>query len=306
MSGTGHFDSTHALLEKAKSSPAIPTALVNPDSLLSLEGARLAFEHELIVPVFVGDLPVIRDRCAEIDWDISCFHAEHAQDPARAAEISVGLARSGEVASLMKGNLHTDTLIRAVLDRKSGLRTSRLLSHIFHMTWPGMQTSLCITDAVINILPSVKHKIEIVENAVTLLHALGNPKPRIALLSGTEVSTPVMPSSVDAATIAALVGAENRTDVAVDGPFAFDVAVSASAAKEKGIDSCVAGSADVIVVPNIETGNALFKQMVHFMNATAAGVVLGATVPIILTSRSDSPNSRLASAALATIVSRKE
>ena len=204
----------------------------------------------------------------------------------------------------MKGHLHTGTLMRAVLNREKGLRTEHCLSHVFHMTLPGGDMPLCITDAAINVLPNIEQKLHIARNAIELLHALGNSNPKVALLSGSEVVTPSMPSSVEAAEIAKRASSIGWDDAIVDGPLAFDLAVSPQAAAAKGITSPVAGEADVILVPNLETGNALFKLMVHFMSATAAGIVLGAKVPLVLTSRADPAAAGLASAALAAIVSQ--
>lgn len=295
-----------SLLTRAQHHPRVSTAVVGAAGKLPLESARLAQQNGLIEPVLVGDPNAISACAKEIGWEISALRIVAAGDEVEAAATAVSLARSGEVQSLMKGDLHTDHLLRAVLNRDTGLRTDRRLSHVFHMTLPGSDEALCITDGAINVAPSLQDKINIALNAIDLLHALGNAEPRIALLSATEQETATMPSSVDAAELVRRAAAGEIPGALVDGPFAFDNAVSVEAARVKGITSPVAGHADVLLVPNIETGNALFKQMVYFMSAAAAGIVLGATVPITLTSRADPPAARLASAALAAIYANRK
>ncbi len=290
------------LIDQAKQLTAAPTAIVNAGARLPMESAQQAAEKGLIEPVLVGDVNDIQAIAKEINWDISSLRIVSADGEVAAAEASVSLARNGEVTSLMKGNLHTDNLLRAVINRDTGLRTGRRLSHIFHMTVPGSDSSICITDAAINVLPSIDIKLDIARNATTVLHALGNKSPKIAVLSATEVPTASVPSSMEAEEITKEAANGAIPGAIVDGPLAFDNAVSVEAAKVKGIDSPVAGSADVLLVPNIEAGNVLFKQMVYFMSAAAAGIVMGAKVPIVLTSRADPVPARLASAALASIV----
>jgi len=192
-----------------------------------------------------------------------------------------------------------------VLDKTHGLRTQRRLSHIFHMSVPQSKQVIYITDAVINVLPSVETKMDIVRNAVAVAHALGNPMPKVAILSATEQVTSAMPSSENAAEITRLTKNGEIKGALIYGPLAFDLAVSSKAAKIKGIDNEVAGNADIIVVPNIETGNAMLKQMVYFMSAAGAGIVMGARVPIVLTSRADCVAARLASTAVASIVANQ-
>ncbi|MGH1543419.1 MAG: bifunctional enoyl-CoA hydratase/phosphate acetyltransferase [Arenicella sp.] len=289
------------LLEKAEQLPSIPTAIVNAGARLPLQSTRLATEKGLIIPTLVGNPEQIKTVAQEINWDISDLRIVAAEGEVEAAQTSVALARNGEVASLMKGNLHTDHLLRAVINKETGLRTGSRLSHVFHMTLPGSDKAMCITDAAINVAPNVDIKLDIARNAVSLLHSLGNKNPNIAVLSATEVPTEAVPSSMDAATITKEAANGAVPGATVDGPFAFDNAVSPEAAKIKGINSPVAGNADVLLVPNIETGNALFKQMVYFMSAAAAGVVMGAKVPIVLTSRADPAAARLAATALASI-----
>jgi len=193
--------------------------------------------------------------------------------------------------------------MRAVFNRDTGLRVGRRISHVFHMTIPERTGSLLITDAAVNVSPDVATKLDIIRNAVDVLHALGNTKPKVAILSATEQANESVPSSIAAAEVSRLAG-DQISDALIDGPLAFDNAMSPEAAAIKGIDSPVAGQADMLLVPNIETGNALYKSMVFLMSATAAGIVVGARVPVILTSRADAPEARLASAALAAIVSQ--
>jgi phosphotransacetylase len=266
-----------------------------------MTSAKLATEHNLIEPTLVGDAGAINSIATAINWDIGKFTVVDAGSETKAAKLSVSLARSGEVSALMKGHIHSETLMQEALQRKQGIRLKRRPSHAFYMTVPGNEQGICITDAVINILPRVKQKIEIARNVIELMHALGNPKPRVAMISGTEVSTPEMPSSMDAAEVvkAAESGALPGAEIA--GPMALDVAISEQAATIKGVNNAVAGKADVLLVPNLEAGNILFKQMVYSMSATAAGLVLGMKVPIMLTSRADPPEARLASAALASV-----
>ncbi|MEH6473132.1 MAG: bifunctional enoyl-CoA hydratase/phosphate acetyltransferase [Halopseudomonas sp.] len=286
------------LLEKAKALPAIPTVIANAVNEVTLTSAKLAAEAGLISPILVGNIAQITDAAAKLEWDLNGIPLVDAEDETQAAQRAVELVIQGEAASLMKGHLHTDTLLRAVI---GSLRTASRLSHVFHMTLPGSDKALCITDAVINVAPTVIDKIHIAQNAINLMHALGNPKPHMAILSGTEEVSRSMQSSVDAAELTKLAKMGALRGAIVDGPLAFDNAVSLEAANIKGIDSPVAGNADILLVPNLESGNFLFKQMVYFMSATAAGIILGAKVPIILTSRADPPEARVASCALASI-----
>ena len=300
MLSTAPFEVPGYLLEKALALPTPAMAVAGAANPLALESARRAADEGLADPVLVGEGDAIAALASRMGWDISGIRVVDAADEAAAAEAAVALASGGEVTALMKGHVHTDALMRAVLKREAGLRTDRRISHIFHMTVPGHDQVLHITDAAINVQPTVDDKVHILRNVVDLAHALGNAEPRVAVLSGAETVNPAMPSSVDAAEVVARAG-----DVAgamVDGPLAFDNAVSPEAARIKGIDSPVAGRADVLLVPNLEAGNFLFKQMVYFMSATAAGIVMGARVPIVLTSRADPPEARLAATAIAAIV----
>lgn len=289
------------LLEKASALPPAATAVVGAGSPVALESCRMAMDMGLIEPILIGDPAKTRSVAQDIGWDISALRLIGSSDEQHAARTAAALARNGEVNSLMKGDIRTDELLKAVIDKASGLTGDTRLSHVFHMTLPGSDQALCITDAVINVLPNVAIKLDIARNVTTLMQALGNVEPKIALLSATEVASDAMPSSREAEEVAKQAALGAVPGAQVDGPFAFDNAVSPKAAKLKGVAGPVAGNADVLLVPNIETGNALFKQMVYFMSAAAAGLVLGARVPIILTSRADPVQARIAAAALSAI-----
>ena len=296
------FEVPPYLLDRIESMDRVRMAIAGADHPIALKSARQGADAGLIDPVLVGDADIIRAAARDIDWDITSFAIVDAIGEEKAPAAAVALAKSGEVTSLMKGHLHTDALMKAVVNREHGLRTSRRLSHIFHMTVPDNDRVLMITDGAVNVQPDTDTKIDITNNAVEMAHALGNPKPRVALLSGTESVLPAMPSSVDAAKVVKRANAGEVKNAIVDGPFAFDNALSTKAAALKGMDGPVAGQADILVVPNIETGNGLFKMMVYFMSGLAAGVVMGAVVPIVLTSRADPPEARFAATAIAAIV----
>lgn len=293
-----------SLLSLAAPLPRATTAIVNAGSPVVMNSVKIAVDENLVTPVFVGNKANILAIAKKMSWNISDFRIVQAVDEGTSAQAAVALARGNEVASLMKGNIHTDQLLKAVVNTELGLRTGVRLSHVFHMTVPNSDATICITDAVVNVQPSVAIKLDIARNATKLMHAIGYHEPKIAVLSATEAVTPAMPSSVEAAQVVAAADAGEVEGAMVGGPFAFDNAVSPSAARLKKINHPVAGNADVLLVPNIETGNALFKQMVYFMGAAAAGVVLGAKVPIILTSRADPAAARLAAIALASIYAK--
>ncbi len=301
MLSTRPFECPPTLLEKARQKPAVVTSVANAGSALALESARLATDAGLIDPILIGAKDDIAEIADDIEWDIGGLQVVDAEDEGDAAAKAAKLAGDGEAGALMKGHVHTDVFMSAILDRASGLRTGQRLTHVFNMTVPGNDKTLLITDAAVNIAPDLETKFEAMRNAVALAQALGIDQPRVAILSGSEEPSERMPSSVDAAVLAerAVLG---LPEALVHGPLAFDNAVSPEAARVKGIDHPVAGNADILLVPNIETGNALFKMMVYFMSACAAGIVMGAKVPAILTSRADPPEARLASAAIAAIL----
>ena len=301
MLSSAPFECPAVLLAQAQRHLPLKTAIVSAETETAMTSAKLATEHKLIEPTLVGDSSIINSIATTINWDIRKLAVVDAGSGIKAAKLSVDLARSGEVSALMKGHIHSETLMQEALQRKRGIRLKRRPSHAFYMTVPGHKHGICITDAVINVLPRVKQKIEIARSVIELMHALGNPKPRVALISGTEISTPGMPSSMDAVEVVKAVENGALAGAEIAGPMALDVAISEQAATTKGVNNAVAGKADVLLMPNLEAGNILFKQMVYSMSATAAGLVLGMQVPIMLTSRADPPVARLASAALASV-----
>ena len=289
-----------ALLERASGKVAAVTAVVGADHVLALESVRQAQQAGLITPILIGSRAGIEAAAQEIDWDVSGFEVIEAEGETAAAEAGAQLASSGAVAMIMKGHVHSDTFMRPLLAKDGGIRGEGRLSHVFHMTVPGSNQSVMLTDCALNVAPNVKTRIAIVENVVTLAHKLDIKNPRVALLAASESVSTAMPVTGECREIAEHFESA-RLSAEVFGPLAFDNVVSTDAAKMKGIDHPVAGRADVVVVPNIETGNALFKMMVYFMSACAAGIVLGGKVPILLTSRADPPQARLASVALGAI-----
>jgi len=296
------FEFPAYLRDLAGARPPVAMAVAGAGHPLVMDSARRAAEAGFAKPILVGDRDAIVRLAHDMGWDISALRTVAAGDERQACETAAALARGGEAAVIMKGHVHTDALMRAVLARDAGLRTDRRVSHVFHMTVPGRDRVLHITDAAVNVQPGIAEKLDIVRNAVDLAHRLGAARPNVAMLSGAETVNPSMPSSVEAAEVVKAAANGGVSGAIVDGPFGFDNAVSPEAARIKGIDSPVAGAADILVVPNLEAGNFLFKQMVYFMSATAAGIVMGAKVPIVLTSRADPPEARLAAAAIAAVV----
>ena len=294
-------DGYNRLIEAASGHP-VATAVAHPCSAAALAAAVEAAEAGLIVPILVGPEARIRQAAEEAGKDISAFRIVPSIHSHESAAKAVELVRSGEARLLMKGSLHTDELMGAIVSRATGLRTERRISHAYVMDVPGHPNPLIITDAAINIAPTLEDKADIIRNAIDLAHVLGQPEPKVAILSAVETVTPSMPSTLDAAALCKMADRGQITGGLLDGPLAFDNAVSEAAAREKGIVSPVAGRADILVVPNIEAGNMLAKQLTFLGGADAAGVVLGARVPIILTSRADSLRTRLASCAVAVLL----
>ncbi len=289
------------LIARANELPAIPTVVVHPCDRTSLEGALDAAEAGLIVPVLVGPERRIRSVAEEHGFDVSPFEivdAEHSHD---SAARGLALLREARGEILMKGSLHTDELMGAVVRKDSGLRTERRISHVFAMDVATYPKPLFITDAAVNIFPDLRTKMDIVQNAIDFLRALGSEQPRVAILSAVETVTPTIPSTVEAAALCKMADRGQITGGLLDGPLALDNAISPEAARIKGIDSPVAGQADVLVVPDLEAGNMLAKNLSFLADALAAGIVLGARVPIILTSRADSVQTRMASCAVGAI-----
>lgn len=301
MLAQGQVQCPPRLLAAAQKLVPLRTGVVNAVSRPVMESARDAAQAGVIEPVLIGAEGRVRALADEIAWDISDFDLVDTDSEAEAAALAADAARRGAVGAVMKGHIHTDVYMRALLKREAELRTGRRLSHVFHMSVPDSDRALLISDAALNTHPDFDTKKAITANAVLLARAIGLERPRVALLSATEEANEAVPSSIEAGELAKWAAAGGVADADVFGPLAFDLAVSPDAAQLKGVDSPVAGRADLVVVPDIVSGNALFKMMVYFMGACAAGLVLGAKIPILLTSRADPPAARLASAALAAI-----
>ncbi|WP_297773015.1 bifunctional enoyl-CoA hydratase/phosphate acetyltransferase [uncultured Roseovarius sp.] len=293
-----HFE---ALLRKAEPLAALVTAVICPEDPNSLGGALLARAHTLIEPILIGDPVRIAATAKAMGADLSGIEVVPETGPDAAARRAVALVHEGRAGALMKGHLHTDTLLRAVLDKTIGLRAGRRLTHVFVMDVPGLAHPLMVTDAAINIAPDLRTKVDIVQNAIDLGLSLGIAQPLVGVLSAVETVNPDMPSSMDAALLSKMAERGQITGGLVDGPLAMDNAVDIAAARTKGITSPVAGRADVLVVPNLDAGNMLAKQLTYLSHAEAAGLVLGARVPIILNSRADDDMARLASCAVAAL-----
>lgn len=289
------------LIEATRRIDALRTAVVHPCDDLSLTGALDAMSQGLIEAVLVGPESKIRRTAEGIGRALDGIEIVDAPHSHAAAVLAVALARSGKVSALMKGALHTDELMAAVVDAASGLRTERRMSHVFALDVPTYPKPLLLTDAAINIDPDLLDKRDIVQNAVDLAHALGIAVPKVAVLSAVETVYPKIRSTVEAAALCKMVDRGQITGAFVDGPLAFDNAISRASAAVKHLVSPVAGDADILIVPDLESGNMLVKQLVYLAGAEAAGIVLGARVPIVLTSRSDDVLSRLASCALAVL-----
>ncbi len=286
------------LASKSSMAP-LKTAIVHPVDALSLQGAIESAQAGLIIPILVGPKDKIQAAAKENNLDISSYKLIPTLHSLEAAEKAVALARSGEVEALMKGKIHTDELMHAVIDKDKGLRTARRMSHIFAMDVPNYFKPLFITDAAINLFPHLTEKVDIVQNAIDLFQALGMGTPKVAIVSAVETVNEKIPSTLDACALCKMAERGEITGGILDGPLAFDNAISVESAKVKGIISEVAGDADIIVVPDVESGNMLYKQMTYLSGAEAAGIVIGATVPIILTSRGSDTLSRQASCAMA-------
>jgi len=294
------------LLSAAAAAPRVRTAVVHPVDTVSLLGAVEAGHAGLIEPVLVGPEARIRRAAAEAGVDLADLRIVSTAHSQAAAEAAVAMARAGDVGALMKGALHTDELMHAVVAKGSGLRTGRRMSHVFAMDVPTYPRPLFITDAAVNVYPTLEDKRDIVQNAIDLAHALGIPAPRVAILSALETVYPKIASTIEAAALCKMAERGQIGGAVVDGPMAFDLAVSEDAAAAKGFVSPVAGRADILVVPDLESGNMLAKQLEYLAEAQVAGIVLGARVPIILTSRADGPLARLASCALAVLLAHHQ
>jgi phosphate acetyltransferase len=295
-------DRYDAFIKEAQSLPALRTAIVHPCSVETIKAAIEARDKGMIDPVLIGPEAKIRAAAelAEVSLEgITIVAVEHSH---AAAARAVEMGAAGKVAALMKGSLETDELLAAVVSATSGLRTGRRISHVYAMDVPAYPKPLFITDAAVNVTPTLEQKRDICQNAIDLLHLLGIEQPRVAVLAAVETVNPRMPTTLDAAALTVMALRGQIRGALVDGPLAFDNAISFAAAKTKGIVSAVAGQADILLTPDLEAGNMLAKQLVYFGGADAAGLVLGARLPIIMTSRADSLRVRLASVALARIV----
>ena len=302
VSHPADFHVFYQFLERCKNLPAIATAVCWPLSEVALRGATEAAQAGLIKATLVGPTVAIDALAKKTRLDITGYPIVDAATEEQAAQISVAMCRSGQSQALMKGSLHTDELMRVVMARDTGLRTSRRMSHVFVMDTPAYPRTLLITDAAINIEPELEDKVHIVQNAIELAHALGIPEPKVALLSAIETVNPKIKSTLDAAALCKMAERGQITGGVLDGPLAFDTAVSAKAAQIKGLVSRVAGQADILVVPDLESGNMLAKQLEYLGGAQLAGIVLGTKVPVILTSRADSAATRLTSCAVAMLL----
>jgi phosphate acetyltransferase len=300
--GRNTHEKLRQLIRKAQEHPPLATAVAHPCDQVSLESVVEAAKLRLVKPILVGPEQKIRAVAAEHALDIAGFELVDAEFSEQSAAKAVALVRAGRAEALMKGSLHTDELMGAVVKRDTGLRTARRISHCFVMDVPGHAQPLIITDAAVNIAPDLKAKVDIVQNAIDLAHALGQREVRVAILSAMESVNPDVPSTLEAAALCKMADRRQITGAVLDGPLALDNAISVEAAATKKISSPVAGRASVLVVPDLEAGNMLAKSLSFLADADAAGIVLGAKVPIILTSRADEETARLASCAVAQLV----
>jgi phosphotransacetylase len=294
--GTGKYEQ---LLAKCRSLEPVPTAVAYPCEETALSGAIEGGAKGLITPILVGPLDKIREVASAHGIELGKVRVVEAASSHEAAGKAVELVRKGEAEVLMKGSLHTDELLGAVVARETGLRTGRRISHVFIMDVPTYHKVLVVTDAAINIAPALEDKVDICQNAIDLAQALGVAAPKVAILAAVETVNSKMPATLDAAALCKMAERGQIKGGVLDGPLAFDNAISKEAAKVKGIRSEVAGDADILLAPDLEAGNILAKQLSFLANADSAGLVVGARVPIILTSRADSVRSRIASCAVA-------
>ncbi len=297
--GTGKYE---RLLARCEGLAPVPTAVAHPCEATALSGAVEAASRGLIVPLLVGPAAKIAERAAEAQLDISNLEIVDVPHSHASAMKAVELVKQGRAEILMKGSLHTDELMSAIVSREGGLRTGRRISHVFIMDVPTYHKVLIVTDAAINIAPVLEDKVDIVQNAIDLAVSLGLEKPKVAILAAVETVTSKMPATIDAAALCKMAERGQIKGGLLDGPLAFDNAISAQAAETKGIKSAVAGDPDILLAPDLEAGNILAKQLTFLANADSAGMVLGAKVPVILTSRADSVRSRIASCGVAKLV----
>ena len=298
----GKHEKYRHLIARCRDMAPIPCAVAHPCDESSLRGAVEAGQMGLLRPVLVGPRGRISEIASQCGLDLSSIELVDTPHSVASAETAVQLAREGKVEMLMKGSLHTDELMAAVVKRETGLRTSRRISHCFIMDVPEIDRVVIITDAAVNIFPTLEDKVHIIQNAIDLAQALGMASPKVAILSAMETVNPQVPSTIEAAALCKMAERGQITGGILDGPLALDNAIDLGAARIKKINSPVAGRADILMVPDLEAGNMLAKSLSFMADADAAGIVLGARVPIILTSRADSVETRLASCAVASLV----
>ena len=288
------------LLKIAKTKGPVKVVIVNAGKSVAIESAKQAVDEGLIDPIFVGDKPVIEKLAKNIKWDISKYEVIHEPEENDTALIAAKMASEGKIKIVVKGHIHTDVLMKAILKRDLNLIGKKRLSHVWHMTLGNDDKPFIITDGALNVLPKLETKMHILKNSVDFAKRIGILKPKVSVLSATEEVLDSMPSSVDAKELTSRAKDEG-IDADVFGPMAFDNSVSEEAAQIKGIRNAVAGKTDILLVPNVETGNGLVKMMIFFMGACAAGVVVGGKVPVVITSRADDTQARLASMAAAVV-----
>ena len=288
------------LINLAKKSGIVDVAIVNAGEIFPMESVHKAVQHKLINPVFIGNESEIKKHAEKLNWDISKYKIINEKDENSTASIAAKLASEGKTKIIVKGHIHTDVLIKAVLKRNLNLIGKKRLSHIWHMTLGTDDKPFIITDGVVNVLPKLEVKMHILKNAVDFANKIGINRPKVSVLSATEEVLESVPSSLEADIITKKAKEEN-INADVFGPLAFDNSVSKKSAAIKKIKNDVAGNTDILLVPNVESGNALVKMMVYFMGACAAGVVLGCKAPVVITSRSDESEARLASIAAAVV-----
>ena len=292
------------LKNKALETPNIPAAVVCPNQESILSAVKESVDLNLINPILIGNKKMINETASKINLDISKYNIVETENEEESASVACKMSNENKTKIIIKGNLHTDILMRCYLKKEFNLLDGKRLSHIWHMTTPQLKKPLFITDGALNVLPRIDIKLQILNNAVQFCNKLGIETPKVAILSGTEDPIDSMPSSVEAKKVMEL-SIEQNINAIVHGPLAFDNAVSIEAAKTKKIENEVAGKADILLVPNLETGNSLSKMMVYFMDACAAGIVIGGKIPVVVPSRADSKISKLASI-MAAVVAVKD
>ena len=288
------------LINVAKKSGTVDAAIVIAGEILPMESVHKAVQHNLINPIFIGNESEIKKHAEKLKWDISKYKIIDEKDENSTASIATKLASEGKVKIIVKGHIHTDVLIKAIIKRDLNLIGKKRLSHVWHMTLTADDKPFIITDGVVNVLPKLEVKMHILRNAVDFANKIGISRPKVSVLSATEEILESVPSSIEADLITKRAKEEN-INADVFGPLAFDNSVSKKSAAIKKIKNEVAGSTDILLVPNVESGNALVKMMIYFMSACAAGVVLGGKTPVVITSRSDEAEARLASIAAAVV-----